>query len=560
MDRIGADFEDLLTQMKETLGANPVAVQLPWGASETFTGVIDLVEMKGIRWKSEAQDAEFEVVGIPEEFREQADMYREILVEAVAECDEALMEKYVGGETLTAAEMRASIRKGCVALKFTPVLCGSSFKNKGVQPLLDAIVDYLPSPREVPAIEGKDPRDEEKTLTRKADVAEPFAALAFKIQNDPYVGQLTYFRVYSGKIATGEMVYNAAKGKKERISRLLQMHANKREDIDVVRAGDIAATVGLRFTTTGDTLCNEGLPILLEKMDFPEPVISIAIEPKTKADEEKLFGALERLAMEDPSFRVSTNADTGQTLISGMGELHLEIIVDRMKREFKVEGNVGNPQVAYNESISQTAKAEGKFVRQAAGRNQYGHCVIQLDPLKKGEGYQFVNKLAPGVIPKEFIPAIDKGIQEAMLGGIIAGYPAADIRATLLDGSFHETDSTEVGYKIAASMAFKDAARAGQPLILEPMMSAEIVCPDEYMGGVIGDLNSRRGKIGSMTSRHGLQVIKAEVPLSTMFGYSTALRSSSQGRATFSMEFSSYEPVTPQMAEEIKIRAGVITR
>jgi elongation factor G len=558
MDRVGADYLDLLDQLREKLGANPVAIQLPWGASETFTGVIDLVEMKALRWADAKEAGAFETLEIPAEHAEEAAVYREKLLEAVAECDEALMEKYLGGEAMTAAEIRSGLRKGCIGIKHIPVLCGASFKNKGVQPLLDAVIAYLPSPKDIPPVEGKDPRDEGKSLLRKAEVDEPFAALAFKIANDPYVGQLCYFRVYSGKIATGDMVYNPAKGKKERISRLLQMHANKREDIGEVKAGDIAATVGLRFTTTGDTLCNEGMPVLLEKMEFPEPVISIAIEPKTKADEEKLFGALERLAMEDPSFRVTSNSDTGQTLISGMGELHLEIIVDRMKREFKVEGNVGKPQVAYKETIGQSARAEGKFVRQAAGRNQFGHVVLQLDPLKKGEGYQFVNKLPVGIIPKEFIPAIDKGIQESMLGGILVGYPAADIRATLVDGGYSETDSTEVAYKIAASMAFKDAARAGRPLILEPMMSCEIVCPEDYMGGVIGDLNSRRGKILNMTSRHGLQVIKAEVPLSTMFGYSTALRSSSQGRATFSMEFSSYEPVPPQLAEEIKIRAGVI--
>jgi elongation factor G len=558
MDRVGADFIDLLGQLREKLLANPVAVQLPWGASETFVGVIDLVEMKAMRWAEGKEAGAFETSEIPEDLREEADEYREKLLEAVADVDDKLMEKYMGGEAMSPAEIRAAIRKGCIGIKFIPVLCGASFKNKGVQPLLDAVVDYLPSPLDKPPVEGKDPRDEEKALTREASPTAPFSALAFKIANDPYVGQLCYFRVYSGKIATGDMVYNAAKGKKERISRLLQMHANKREDIAEVKAGDIAATVGLRFTTTGDTLCNEGMPILLEKIEFPEPVISIAIEPKTKADEEKLTEALSRLAMEDPSFRVTNNADTGQMLISGMGELHLEIIVDRMKREFKVEGNVGNPQVAYKETIGQTARAEGKFVRQAAGRNQFGHVELQLEPIKKGEGYQFVNKLAAGVIPKEFIPAIDKGIQESMLGGIIAGYPAVDIRATLLGGSFSETDSTEVAYKIAASMAFKDAARAAQPLILEPHMSCEIVCPEDYMGGVIGDLNSRRGKILNMTSRHGLQVIKAEVPLSTMFGYSTAVRSSSQGRATFTMEFASYEPVPPQLAEEIKIRAGVV--
>ncbi len=560
MDRIGADFFDVLDQVRERLGANPVAIQIPVGASDTFAGLVDLIEMKQLQWESDDLGASFTAKEISEDLKDLADEYHDKLLEAVAECDEALMDKYLGGQSVSPAEIRSALRKGCITLKLVPVLCGASFRNKGVQPMLDAIVDYLPSPKDVPAIEGKDPRDIEKTLHRECDVAQPFAALAFKIQNDPYVGQLTYFRVYSGKIEVGETAFNVAKGKKERLGRLLQMHANKREDVNVVKAGDIAATVGLRFTTTGDTLCNEGMPILLEKIDFPEPVISIAIEPKTKADEEKLSSALQRLAMEDPSFRITSNPDTGQTLISGMGELHLEIIVDRMKREFKVEGNVGQPQVAYKETISTAAQAEGKFVRQAAGRNQYGHCVVRFEPLKKGEGYQFVNKIQGNVIPKEFIPAIDKGLQESMLGGIIAGYQVVDIRATLLDGSFHDTDSTEVAYKIAASMAFKDAARMGNPLILEPIMACEIVCPDEYMGGVIGDLNSRRGKILNMSTRHGLQVIKAEVPLSTMFGYSTALRSSSQGRATFSMEFASYEPVTSQIAEEIKIRSGVISR
>ena len=558
MDRTGADYFDVLLQIRKRLLANPVALQLPWGKEESFAGIIDLVEMKAVRWHSEDLGASFENSAIPSELEELATEYREKLVEAAAEFDDRITDKYIGGEPVTADEIRRAIRKGCLAMRLVPVLCGASFKNKGVQPMLDAIVDYLPSPIDVPPVDGKDPRDEEKTLTRKPNFEEPFAALAFKIQNDPYVGQLTYFRVYSGKVEHGAMVYNPAKGKRERLGRLLQMHANKREDINEVRAGDIAATVGLRFTTTGDTLCNEGHPILLEKMTFPEPVISIAIEPKTKADQEKLAGALQRLAMEDPSFRVTANEETGQTLISGMGELHLEIIVDRMRREFKVEGNVGQPQVSYKETILQSAEAEGKFIRQSGGKGQYGHCIIRLDPVRRGAGYSFVNQIRAGAIPREFIPAVDKGIQEAMLGGIVAGYPAIDIQATLLDGSFHDVDSTEIAFKIAASMAFKEAARRGTPVFLEPVMACEVVCPEEYMGGVIGDLNGRRGKILNMTVRHGMQVIDAEVPLATMFGYSTALRSASQGRAVYTMSFSRYEPVPSHIGEEIKTRLGII--
>lgn len=558
MDRTGANFFDVLHQIKERLSHNPVALQIPIGAEDTFVGLVDLVQMKALYWHSEDLGAKFDTKEIPEELAEQAAEYREKLLEAAAECDEKLMDKYLNGEPVTPEEIRAAIRKGCVAIKLIPVLCGASFKNKGVQPMLDAIVDYLPSPLDVPPLDGKDVKDESKVIHCLPKVDAPFAALAFKIQNDPYVGQLTYFRVYSGKIETGAMVYNSAKGKRERLGRLLQMHANKREDINEVRAGDIAATVGLRFTTTGDTLCNEAHQVLLEKMEFPEPVISIAIEPKTKADQEKLGNALQRLAMEDPSFRVTTNEDTGQTLISGMGELHLEIIVDRMRREFKVEGNVGQPQVAYKETISSTATAEGKFIRQSGGKGQYGHCVIELKPLSKGQGFKFINASRAGVIPKEFIPAVEKGVHESMLGGILAGYPAIDIQCTLLDGSFHDTDSTEIAYKIAASMAFREAANKASPILLEPMMSCEIVCPEDYMGGVIGDLNSRRGKILNMSARHGLQVIKAEVPLSAMFGYSTALRSSSQGRATYSMQFSEYDPVPPNISREILVKAGVI--
>ncbi len=558
MDRIGADFEDVVHQMESKLHARPVVTQIPWGASDTFKGIVDLIQMKLIQWHSDDLGATFEYIEIPADLREDAERYREKLVEVAAECDESLTDKYLNGETLSPEEIRAAIRKGCVSMTFVPVLCGASFKNKGVQPLLDAIVDYLPSPLDVPPVEGTDTKDETKLLKRSSSPDEPFAALAFKVQNDPYVGQLTYFRVYSGQIETGAMVYNPGKGKRERLGRLLQMHANKREDVQVVKAGDIAATVGLRFTTTGDTLCNEGHQILLEKIEFPEPVISIAVEPKTKADQEKLATSLQRLTMEDPSFRVTMNEETGQTLISGMGELHLEIIIDRLRREFKVDANVGQPQVSYKETISGAAEAEGKFIRQMTGKGLYGHCVIRLESLPRGTGFKFVNQMRTGAIPKEFIPAVEKGIHESMLGGIQVGYPAVDIQATLLDGSFSETDSNEMAYKIAASMAFKDAAQKAVPVIIEPMMSCEVVCPDEYMGGVIGDLNGRRGKIISMSMRHGMQVIKAEVPLATMFGYSTALRSASQGRATYSMELAHYEPVPENIAREIKIQAGVI--
>lgn len=561
MDRIGADFFEVLNQIKVRLVAAPIAIQIPWGAEDQFKGVIDLIQMKGLLWKSEDLGSNYDTVEIPDDLKETAEEYRDKLLEGISEVDEKLMEKYLNGEAATEAEIHAALRKGCVSLKFVPVMCGASFKNKGVQTLLDAVVNYLPSPLDAPPVEGHDIKNPEKMIKRSADFKEPFSALAFKIMNDSFTGYLTFFRVYSGQIEVGQMIYNPGKDKKERLSRLVQMHANKREEVQSVKAGDIAAAVGLRYTTTGDTMCKENEPILLEKMEFPEPVISIAIEPKTKADQEKLAQALQRLAMEDPSFRIMINEETGQTLISGMGELHLEIIVDRMKREFKVEGNVGNPQVAYKETISATAIAEGKFIRQGQGKNQYGHCVVQLEPLPRGQGFAFVNKIEPTTppkIPKEFIPAIEKGLKECLLGGITVGYPAADIKATLLDGSFHETDSTEIAYKIAASMAFKDAAKQAKPIILEPVMSAEIVCPDEYLGGVIGDLNSRRGKIASMAPRHNLQVVKAEVPLATMFGYSTAIRSASQGRATFTMEFSHYEPVPPQLAKEIMEKAGVI--
>ncbi len=561
MDRVGADFFAVLDQIRERLGANPVAVQIPWGAEDAFQGVIDLFEMKALHWNA-GNGENFEKVDIPSELAEQAAEYREMLVEAAADCDEKLMEKYLGGEEISPGELRDAVRKGCISFRIVPVMCGASFKNKGVQPLLDAVVNFLPSPIDIRPVEGKDPRDiggEEKVEIRHASPDEPFSALAFKIMHESF-GTLTYFRVYSGRLEAGQMVMNPGKGKRERVGRILLMHANKREEVSAVKAGDIAAAVGLRFTTTGDTLCTEGKPILLEKMEFPEPVISIAIEPKTKADQEKLSQALQNLAMEDPSFRISTNDETGQTLISGMGELHLEIIVDRMKREYKVDANVGQPQVAYRETIMQPSTAEGKFIRQSGGKGQYGHVVVRLEPIPRGTGFQFVNEIQGGVIPKEYIPAIEKGLSEAMLGGITVGYPAVDIRAILLNGSFHDVDSSEIAYKIAASMAFREATQQGKPTILEPIMACEILCPEEYMGGVIGDLNSRRGKILNMSMRQNLQVIKAEAPLATMFGYSTALRSSSQGRATFSMEFHHYEPVPANIEEEIKIRAGVIIR
>jgi elongation factor G len=560
MDRIGADFYDVLGQIREKLGANPVAIQIPWGAEDQFVGMIDLIEMKAVRFSDHDRGTNFELLDIPENFQEHVAEYREKLIESVSEFDDAIMDKYLSGEAPSTAEIRAALRKGCISLKLVPVLCGASFKNKGVQALLDAVIDFLPSPLDIPAVEGTDPANPEKKLVRKAAENEPFSALAFKIMSDPFVGVLTYLRVYSGKASSGEALWNTAKGKRERIGRLLLMHANKREDVQEMKAGDIVAAVGLKLTVTGETLCDEKHPILLEKMEFPEPVISIAIEPKTKADQEKLSSALQRLAMEDPSFRVTQNDETAQTLISGMGELHLEIIVDRMKREFKVEGNVGQPQVSYKETIGASATAEGRFVRQAAGKNQFGHVVIRLEPGERGSGFQFKNDLPTGKLPKEYIPQIEQGLRESMLGGIVIGYPAVDIRASLLDAIYNEAESTEIGYKIAASMAFRDATNAAKPVILEPIMSTEIICPEDYMGGVIGDLNGRRGKILNMSVRHGLQVIKAEVPLATMFGYSTALRSSSQGRATYSMEFAHYEPVPPNVAEEIKVKAGVIIR
>ncbi len=550
MDRVGADFYHGLNMIKDRLGANPVALQLPIGSEDKFVGIIDLVTNKAmisaddLGTKSEANE-------IPAELQDQVTEYREKLLEAVAEGDEELMMKYLEGEELTEEEIKLGIRKATLACKVTPVLCGSSFKNKGVQPLLDAIVDYMPAPTDVPAIKGINP-DSSAEDARISSDNEPFAALAFKIMTDPYVGKLSFFRVYSGTLKSGSYVYNTTKGKRERIGRILQMHANHREEIPEVYAGDIAAAVGLKDTTTGDTLCDENSPIILESMEFPDPVISVAIEPKTKADQDKMGVALGKLTDEDPTFKVHTDHETGQTIIAGMGELHLEIIVDRLLREFKVDANVGRPQVAYKETIRKTVKAEGKFVRQSGGKGQYGHVHIELAPLEPGgPGYEFVSKIVGGVVPKEYITPVDNGIRESLANGILAGYPMVDIKATLLDGSYHEVDSSEMAFKIAGSMAFKNAAQKASPVLLEPIFKVEVVVPEEYMGDVIGDLNSRRGRIEEMSSRGNARVVTAYVPLSEMFGYATDLRSKTQGRGTYSMQHDHYEEVPKNIAEGI---------
>lgn len=559
MDRIGADFHAVLNQVRDRLQAKPVPIQLPWGSEDQFFGVIDLVEMKALRWNSTDLGSKYTVEEIPADLRDDADLFRSSLLETVADLDEAVMAKYMAGEDPTPAELKNGIRRGAIDLKILPVTCGASFKNKGVQTLLDAVVDFLPSPVDVPPLVGHSPTDESKEIVCLPDPSEPFAALAFKIMTDPFVGQLTFIRVYSGKLESGSVFWNTNKGKRERANRLLRMHANKSEEVSEVTAGNIAAIVGLKLATTGDTFCTEGRQVLLEKIEFPEPVISIAIEPKTKADQEKLGQALGRLAVEDPSFRVIQSEDTAQTLISGMGELHLEIIVDRLKREFKVEANVGTPQVSYRETIQSEAAGEGKFIRSGEGvKGQYGHCVVKLKPGERGKGFVFINQASPTSIPKQFVAASETGLKEAMSGGVLAGYPAMDIIATLTGGSFSETDSSEIAFKVAAAMAFKDAAAKANPTILEPIMKCEVVCPQDYMGSVIGDLNARGGKIHGMNARADLQVIDAEVPLAKMFGYSTVLRSSSQGRATFTMEFSHYSAVSPSVLEEIKQKAGVL--
>lgn len=550
MDKLGADFYMAVDSMIEKLGANPVPVQIPIGKEDTFRGPIDLVEMKAYYFDDETLGAKFVEDEIPQEYIEEAKKYREKMIEALCDIDDSLMEKYLAGEDISADEIRAALRKGTVELKITPVLCGSAFKNKGVQMLLDAIVYYLPSPLDIPPVKGINPIDGTE-LERKPDDKEPLTALAFKIMADPYMGSLTYVRVYSGVLSSGSYIYNSTRNIKERVARIFRMHANHREEIKEICAGDIAAVVGLKNTLTGDTICDEASPILLEAIEFPEPVISVAIEPKTKADQEKLSLSLQKISQEDPSFRVSFNEETGQTIISGMGELHLEIIVDRLTREFKVGANVGKPQVAYKETIKMPAKAEGKFIRQTGGRGQYGHVWIEIEPMERGKGFEFVNKIVGGIIPKEYIPAVEKGIIEAMEGGVLAGYPVVDVRVTLFDGSYHEVDSSEMAFKIAGSMAFKEACKKAELVLLEPIMDVEVVTPEDYMGEVIGDLNSRRGRVQSMEKRGKAQVIRAMVPLSEMFGYATDLRSKTQGRGTYTMQFSHYDEVPRNLTEQI---------
>jgi len=557
MDRTGADFLSVIEQMKDRLDANPVITQVPMGSEDRFVGLIDLVTMTAWHFNEDEKGMIYpEQEDIPAEYQAQADKYHELLVDTATEYDDDLMMKVIEGEPVEAAEIKAALRKGCIACEITPVVCGASFKNKGIQQLLDAIVDYLPSPLDIPAIKGIDAKTGEE-IERHADAKEPFSALAFKVMTDPFVGKLTYFRVYSGKLEAGSYVLNATKDKKERIGRLLEMHSSSREDVQVVSAGDICAAVGLKDTTTGDTLCDESSPVILESMTFPDPVIDIAIEPKTKAEQDKLGVALQKLAEEDPTFKVSTNQETGQTVIAGMGELHLEIIVDRLLREFKVEANVGKPQVAYRETAGKrVTNVEGKFVRQSGGRGQYGHVLINLEPQEPGTGYEFANKIVGGVIPKEYIAPVDKGIQEALASGVMAGYPVVDIKVELVDGSYHEVDSSEAAFKIAGSMAIKEALRKSGPVLLEPMMSVEVETPEDYMGDVMGNLSSRRGQIQGIDDRGGAKVIRALVPLSEMFGYATDLRSSTQGRASYTMQFNSYEPVPKSVAEEIVSKSG----
>ena len=549
MDITGADFFNVMKMMQERLQANPVAIQLPIGSEDTFSGIVDLIKMEAIIYEDDLGKVADEVA-IPDDMKDIADEYRDKLLEAVAEEDDDLMEKYLGGEEISEDEIRKAIRKATIACKMTPVTCGSSYRNRGVQPMLDAIVDFMPAPIDIPAIKGVNPDTGEEDHRDSTDDG-PFAALAFKIMADPYVGKLAFFRVYSGTLSSGSYVFNSTKGKKERIGRILQMHANHRAELDTVYSGYIAAAVGLKDTTTGDTLCDESKPIILESMEFPDPVISVAVEPKTKNDQEKMGIALQKLAEEDPTFRVRTDQETGQTIISGMGELHLEIIVDRMLREFKVDCNVGNPQVAYRETIRKPAKAEGKFVRQSGGHGQYGHCWLELTPQEPGEGFTFENKIVGGVIPKEFINPIENGVREAMDNGVIAGYPMVDVKVTVYDGSYHEVDSSEMAFKIAGSMAFRNGAEKANPVLLEPYVKVEVIVPEEYMGDVMGDINSRRGRIEGMEARNGAQVINAFVPLSEMFGYSTDLRSKTQGRGNYSMEVSYYDEVPKNIAEAI---------
>jgi elongation factor G len=556
MDRTGADFYRALDMVRSRLGSVPVAIQLPLGREEDFRGVIDLVDEVALQWPADAGLGQtVERIPIPSDHAAQVREYRERMLEALSEVDEGLMEKYLGDEKISREEIQAAIRAGTLAMKVVPVLCGASFRNKGVQPLLDAVVDYLPSPLDIPPVQGVNPETREPEV-RLASDTEPFAALAFKLMNDPYVGQLIFLRVYSGTLESGAHVQNSSQAKKERVGRLLRMHANKREEIDGVAAGDIAAVVGLKSARTGDTLCDPNHPIVLESMDFPEPVISVAIEPKTKADEDRLGLSLNRLALEDPTFKVAVDSETSQTLISGMGELHLEIIVDRLLREFRVEANVGRPQVAYRETIRRKASARGRFVRQTGGRGQYGDVELTIEPTGPGKGFVFENEIVGGAIPREYVPAVEKGIREAMESGVLAGYPMVDIQVALLDGSFHEVDSSEMAFKIAASMGFKEAVRRAGAVLLEPIMQVEVVTPEEYMGAVHGDLAARRGRIVSMEARGSSQVIRATVPLASMFGYATDLRSVTQGRATYTMQFARYEEVPPALAEEIMAKSG----
>ena len=550
MDRIGADFYMSVQSMIDRLGANPVPIQIPVGAEDKFRGCIDLVKMKAVLFDDETLGAKYVVEDIPADLQDKATEYREKMIEKLADVDDGIMEKFLGGEQPDEAAIMAAIRKGTIGMKIFPVICGSAFKNKGVQLLLDAVVDYLPSPVDVPPVTGLEPSSGNE-IERKSSDGEPFSAMAFKIMSDPFVGQLTFIRVYSGTLKSGSYVYNSTKDQRERVGRLLKMHANKREEIQEIYSGDICAVVGLKNTLTGHTLCEENKPVVLEAMQFPEPVISVAIEPKTKADQEKLGLSLQKLMQEDPSFRVHTDTETGQTIIAGMGELHLEIIVDRLMREFKVDANVGKPQVAYRETIRKKVQAEGKFVRQSGGRGQYGHVWLELSPQEPGEGFVFENKIVGGSVPKEYIPAVEKGIVEAMENGVLAGYPVVDMKATIFDGSYHDVDSSEMAFKIAGSMGFKEGAAKASPALLEPIMAVEVVCPEEYMGDVIGDLSSRRGRVQGMNVRGSGRVITAQVPLSEMFGYATDIRSKTQGRATYTMQFAHYEEVPKNISEQI---------
>ncbi|HNZ37919.1 MAG TPA: elongation factor G [Candidatus Latescibacteria bacterium] len=553
MDRTGADFYHVLDMMQDRLGGRFVALQIPMGAGDMFTGLIDLISMRAVTYNDESKGAVSQESEIPRDMVELANQYREKLLEAVADFDDVVMAKFLDGnhEEITEDEIRAAVRKGTISLQIFPVLCGSAFKFKGVRRLLDAVVDFLPSPLDVPPVSGVSLNDESETVYRRASEEEPFSALAFKVMTDPYVGRLTYLRVYSGKLVAGAHVFNAATKRRERVGRLLQMHSNKREEIEVVYAGDIAAVIGLKNTTTGDTLCDEQNPVVLERMQFPEPVIDVAIEPKTKADQEQLGASLNKLAEEDPTFRLRQDPETGQTIISGMGELHLEIIVDRLRREFRVEANVGRPQVSYKEAFTRMVEAEGRYVRQTGGRGQYGHVWVRFEPGEPGTGFVFVDATVGGSVPKEYIKPVEEGIRQATESGPLAGYPVVDLKATLFDGSYHEVDSSEVAYKIAGSLAFREAGRKAEPVLLEPIMKVEVIVPGDYLGDVIGDLNSRRAQIHSITPRPDAQVVEANVPLSEMFGYATALRSATQGRAIYTMEFSKFQPAPKSITDEI---------